>query len=98
MHADKTALIEGELTDRVIGSFYAVYNELGHGFLESVYENALAIALRDVGLQVQTQACLTVQYRGHIVGDFKATFWSPKKSSLSSRPYRISCQPMRPNL
>lgn len=71
MDTDKAVLIDADLTDRVIGIFYAVYNELGQGFLESVYENALAIALRENGLIVQQQACLTVRFREQIVGDFK---------------------------
>ena len=52
MNADKSELIYGELTDRVIGIFYSVHNELGFGFVESVYENALSLALRDAGLGV----------------------------------------------
>jgi GxxExxY protein len=52
--------------------FYAVYNELGNGFLESVYEESLAIALRDVGLQVQQQLAIPVSFRGHCVGEFRA--------------------------
>lgn len=41
-----------DLTHTIIGTFYEVYNELGHGFLESVYENSLAIALRGKGFEV----------------------------------------------
>jgi GxxExxY protein len=67
-----TALAEAELTERVIGIFYAVYNELGHGFLESVYENALALALRETGIAVVQQAPLRVGFRGHTVGEFRA--------------------------
>jgi GxxExxY protein len=42
-----------ELTEKIIGVFYDVYNELGHGFLESVYEQAFAVALSEAGLQAQ---------------------------------------------
>lgn len=72
MDTDKAVLVDADLTDRVIGIFYAVYNELGSGFLESVYENALAMALREAGLAVQQQVCLTVQFRNQVVGEFKA--------------------------
>jgi GxxExxY protein len=41
-----------EITEKIIGVFYEVYNELGHGFLESVYEQSMAIALSEAGLQV----------------------------------------------
>jgi GxxExxY protein len=60
------------LTDKIISVFFAVYNELGHGFLESVYEEAMTISLRDSGLKVERQVPLQVWYRGQKVGDFKA--------------------------
>jgi GxxExxY protein len=44
-----------ELTEKIIGIFYDVYNELGHGFLESVYEQALALALAQAGMRVERQ-------------------------------------------
>lgn len=72
MNADKHSLLESELTEQVIGIFYTVYNELGTGFLESVYENAFAAALRDAGLSVVQQAPINVHYRGILVGEFKA--------------------------
>ncbi|WP_368564994.1 GxxExxY protein [Pseudoxanthomonas sp. UTMC 1351] len=71
MYTDKKLLIEEGLTERVIGVFYDVYNELGAGFLESVYENAFAIALREVGIDVQQQVSLQVEFRGLSVGAFK---------------------------
>ena len=60
-----------EITERIIGVFYEVYNELGHGFLESVYEQSMAIALSEAGLQVVRQAPITVHFRGQVV-DFRA--------------------------
>jgi GxxExxY protein len=53
-------LEQHELTERIIGSFYDVYNELGHGFLESVYEQALAIALAQAGAKVERQVPVLV--------------------------------------
>jgi GxxExxY protein len=61
-----------ELTKSIIGAFYDVYNELGHGFIESVYENSLCIALRKLGLEVHQQIAIPVWFRGHKVGDFDA--------------------------
>ena len=65
-------LKQAELTDSIIGTFYEVYNELGFGFLESVYENSLAIALRDKGFNVLQQIAVPVWFRGKQVGDFDA--------------------------
>ena len=61
-----------ELTQRVIGVFYEVYNELGHGFLESVYREAMRLALTQAGLQVKTEVPVPVRFRGVIVGIFRA--------------------------
>ncbi len=61
-----------ELTKTIIGVFYEVYNELGHGFLESVYENALCMALRGKGLEVHQQIAIPVFFRGKQIGDFDA--------------------------
>jgi GxxExxY protein len=60
------------LTETIIGVFYDVYNELGFGFLESVYRRALALALRDKGLVIAEEVPVAVFFRGRTVGDFKA--------------------------
>jgi len=62
----------GEVTEKIIGVFFDVYNELGFGFLESVYHKAMLIALAESGLKVETQVHLPVFFRGHLVGDFFA--------------------------
>ena len=61
-----------EVTEKVIGVYYEVYNELGHGFLESVYEQAMLIALSEAGLHVARQLPITVHFRGQVVGEFRA--------------------------
>ena len=61
-----------ELTEAIIGTFYEVYNELGHGFLESVYENSMLIALRSKGFEALQQIAVPVHFRGILVGDFEA--------------------------
>jgi GxxExxY protein len=61
-----------DLTGKVIGAFFKVYNTLGYGFNEKVYERALAIELRKTGLQVETQKSITVYYDSEIVGEYVA--------------------------
>lgn len=63
-----------ELTQRIIGCSYEVSNSLGAGFLEKVYENALAIEMRSAGLRFSQQQSLPVFYKGALVGDFIADF------------------------
>ena len=65
-------LKHSDVTDKIIGVFYDVYNELGYGFLECVYEESLAIALHDAGAAVKRQIPLPVWFRGHEVGEFRA--------------------------
>jgi GxxExxY protein len=60
------------LTESIIGTFFEVYNELGHGFLESVYENSLGIALSEKGFEINQQIAIPVHFRGKLVGDFVA--------------------------
>jgi GxxExxY protein len=61
-----------ELTDRIICCFYTVYNQLGYGFLEKVYENAMLIELMKAGLKVRAQAPIVVKYGGLTVGEYQA--------------------------
>ena len=60
------------LTKKIIGVFYDVYNELGCGFLESVYRESFRVALVQAGLSVQTEVGLPVSFRGQLVGVFRA--------------------------
>jgi GxxExxY protein len=61
-----------EITDTIIGVFYDVYNDLGFGFLESVYRNSLRIALLEKGIAVEQEVPVSVLFRGSNVGDFRA--------------------------
>ena len=65
-------LVGRELTEEIIGTAYAVHNELGSGFLEKVYENAMAVELRSRKIAFRTQAPLKVKYRGEPVGEYFA--------------------------
>ena len=60
------------LTEKIIGCAYCVYNAMGFGFLESVYEKCMLIELRKAGLAVESQKPITVYYENEIVGDFVA--------------------------
>lgn len=61
-----------DITEQILKAFYTVYNELGYGFLEKVYENALAIELKELGLVVVQQAPIQVSFREQIVGEYFA--------------------------
>lgn len=61
-----------DVTEKVIRAYYTVYQTLGYGFLEKVYENAMAIELRGMGLQVAQQQPIAVYYEGEVVGEYVA--------------------------
>ncbi len=61
-----------EITEKIIQAFYKVYNMLGYGFLEKVYENAMFIELTALGFKVEKQKRIIVYYFGNVVGDYNA--------------------------
>ena len=65
-------LLHRDITDKIIKAFYNVYNSLGYGFLEKVYENAMMIELRKMDLQVQKQVPIKVYYEEQLVGQYYA--------------------------
>ena len=69
---DPTGLIAADITKVVIGGFFDVYNHMGRGFLESVYEGSLEHALVAAGVKVQRQFPVPVFFRGKEVGFFRA--------------------------
>ena len=61
-----------ELTEKIIGCAYRVYNRMGFGFLESVYEKCMLIELCKAGLNAKSQKPIIVYYEGEIAGQFIA--------------------------
>jgi len=67
-----TMLLHKDITDLIIKAFYNVYNTLGYGFLEKVYENAMMIEIRKLGLTARRQVPIKVFYEAEIVGEYFA--------------------------
>lgn len=61
-----------EITDKIIKAFYTVYNNLGYGFLEKVYENAMSIEIANMDLSVRQQHPINVWYDGDLIGEYYA--------------------------
>ena len=61
-----------EITEKIIKAFYTVYNKLGYGFLEKVYENSMMIELMKLGLSVKKQTPIKVFYEDQVVGNYFA--------------------------
>jgi GxxExxY protein len=79
------ALVHGQLTREIIGAFFDVYNELGYGFVESVYQRALPLALVARGVRSERERPLTVLFRGCVVGDYRADLVVEEKVIVESK-------------
>lgn len=64
--------LHSEITGEILNAFYDVYNELGYGFLERVYKNAMYKELRQRGFNCSTERSIPVYYKGELVGDYFA--------------------------
>lgn len=65
-------LLYEDLSNKIIGAYYNVLDNLGEGFLEKVYENAMCIELEEMGIPFEQQKAMSVTYKGHIIGDYVA--------------------------
>ena len=65
-------ILHEKITEKIVGVFYDVYNELGYGFLESVCQTAMVMALRQAGLSVEQNVPFQVWFRGESIGSFVA--------------------------
>ena len=65
-------LKHGELSQKIIAAAHNVHKELGHGFLEKLYKNALAAELQEAGIKCALEVPMSVLYRGLVVGDYIA--------------------------
>ncbi len=79
------SLLHQEITERILKAFFDVHWELGPGFVESVYANAMAIALTKEGLQFQREVPITVYFRVEKSAAFAATWWSSQWFCSSSK-------------
>ncbi len=75
MNTDKkktVKLLEEDLTEKILGAAFTIHNSLGYGFLEKVYENAIAVELAQAEIAVKQQKAIPVKYRNTVVGDYIA--------------------------
>ncbi len=84
--------LHSELTDKIIKAYYKVYNTLGYGFLEKVYENALFFELRNMGLFVEKQRRIKVYYEEQKVGDYFADLIVEEKVIIELKATEALCE------
>ncbi|MCK9499003.1 MAG: GxxExxY protein [Bacteroidales bacterium] len=81
-----------DITEKIIKAFYQVYNTLGFGFLEKVYENAMFLELRNMGLFVEKQRRIKVFYKGQEVGDYFADLIVDEKVIIELKAAVALCE------
>ena len=75
-----------DITEKIIEAFFHVYNSLGYGFLEKVYENALILELKKMGLSAVAQVPIRVLYAGELVGEYFADILVEIKAAKTIGP------------
>jgi len=68
----KANYLHSDITEQILKAYFKVYNKLGYGFLEKVYENAMMIELKRLDLLCEKQKSLNVSYDGLIIGEYYA--------------------------
>ncbi len=95
MNTDKNnseSLLHKDITEEIISAYYFVYNELGFGFLEKVYENAMLIELKSRGFKVESQKIVKVHFKDSIIGEYFADIIVEDKIILELK----SCEALVP--
>lgn len=85
-------LLHEEITDVTLKCFFDVYNELGYGFLEKVYENALAIEIRNAGLSCSQQFPIPVYFKEKVVGNYFADLLVADKILIELKVAESICE------
>ena len=85
-------MLHKDLSEKIIKAFYNVYNSLGYGFLENVYENAMLIELRKFGLDAQKQVSIQVYYEEELVGKYYADIIMEKTIIVELKAAESLCE------
>jgi len=85
-------LLHKNITDEIIRCFYEVYNILGHGFLEKVYESSLYNELISCGLSCERQKKIDVFYKGKLVGEYYADIITEDKVIIELKAAETICE------
>ncbi|MDA8100657.1 MAG: GxxExxY protein [Nitrospiraceae bacterium] len=80
-----------DITNKIIEAYFTVYNTLGYGFLEKVYENALMIEMKKLGLQAESQVPIQVKYDRSIIGEYFADILVDNRVIVEIKAARAIC-------
>ncbi len=85
-------MLHSDITEKIIEAFYKVYNTLGYGFLEKVYENSVIIKLKQLGFSVEKQKKIKVYFEGNVVGEYIADLVVNKKVIIEIKAVEKLCE------
>ena len=88
-------MLHSDITEKIIEAFYKVYNTLGYGFLEKVYENSVIIKLKQLGFSVEKQKKIKVYFEGNVVGEYIADLVVNKKVIIEIKAVEKLCEEHR---
>ena len=91
MTTDKNSYLYKDLTEKIISCFYEIYNTLGFGFLEKVYENAMMVVLAEKGLLAKAQQPIKVYFKNMVVGDYFADIIVEDKVIIELKAVETLC-------
>jgi GxxExxY protein len=94
----ETGFKHGDLTEKIIGAAFQVYNVLGYGFLESVYQKAMQVELMQQGIACETEAPIKVKNKGAVVGDFRADLFVENSVIVELKVTKEYCAEDEPQL
>lgn len=85
-------MLHSDITEKIIEAFYKVYNTLGYGFLEKVYENSIIIKLEQFRFSIEKQKKIKVYFEGNIVGEYIADLVVNKKVIVEIKAVEKLCE------
>jgi GxxExxY protein len=94
----ETRLLHADVTEKVIGAAFEVYQTLGHGFLESVYKKAMQVELLQRGLRAEIEAPIKVHYKNVVVGDFRVDLLVSEAVIVELKTAKDYCPDNEPQL
>ena len=85
-------MLHEDKSQKILEAFYKVYNTMGYGFLEKVYQNAMLIELDKMGLECKSHLPITVYYEDYIVGDYRADILVDECIILELKAFESLCE------
>ena len=84
-----STLLNGKITDDILKVYYDIYNQLGYGFLEKIYQNAMYFELKNMGYKVEAQTPIKVYLKGQLIGEYYSDLLIEDKVIIELKAYEV---------